>query len=68
MNILLSVDTVQPRILQTIINHEGHEEHEGSIYVPDFIMLFFVPFVFFVVIFRFMRKLYKKVRLSAFKC
>ncbi len=59
MNILLSVDTVQPWILQTIINHEGHEEHEGFIYVLDFIMFFFVPFVFFVVIFKFMRRLYK---------
>ncbi len=59
MNILLSIDTVQPWILQTIINHEGHEDHEGYIYVLNFIMLFFVPFVFFVVIFRFMRRLYK---------
>ncbi len=52
MNILLSIDTVQLWILQTLINHEGHEDHEGSIYVLDFIMLFFVPFVFFVVIFK----------------
>jgi len=61
MNILLSidtVDTVQLRILQTIINHEGHEDHEGSIYVLNFIMLFFVPFVFFVVISKFMRRLF----------
>ncbi len=58
MNILLSIDTVQPRILQTVINHEGHEEHEGYIYVLDFIMFFFVPFVIFVVISRFMRRLY----------
>ncbi len=56
MNILLSVDTVQPRILQTIINHEGHEDHEGYIYVLNFIMLFFV---FFVVISRFMCRLYR---------
>ncbi len=60
MNILLSVDTVQPWILQTIINHEGHEEHEGSIYVLNFIVFFFVPFVFFVVIFKFMRRLCKQ--------
>ncbi len=58
MNILLSIDTVQPRILQTVINHEGHEDHEGFIYVLNFIMLFFVPFVSFVVISRFMRRLY----------
>ncbi len=48
---------VQPWILQTIINHEGHEEHEGYIYVLNFIVFFFVPFVFFVVIFKFMRRL-----------
>ncbi len=57
MNILLCIDTVQPWILQTIINHEGHEDHEGYIYVLDFIMFFFVPFVLFVVIFRFIRRL-----------
>ncbi len=57
MNISLSIDTVQPWILQTIINHEGHEEHEGFIYVLDFIVFFFVSFVSFVVIFKFMRRL-----------
>ncbi len=47
MNILLCIDTVQHWILQTLINHE---EHEGYIYVLNFIVFFFVPFVFFVVI------------------
>ncbi len=61
MNILLSIDTVQLWILQTIINHEGHEEHEGSIYVLDFIVFFFVPFVSFVVISRFMCRLNKLI-------
>ncbi len=58
MNILLCIDMVQPWILQTIINHEGYEGHEGSVYVLDLIMLFFVPFVSFVVISRFMCSLY----------
>ncbi len=60
MNILLCIDTVQPWILQTLINHEGHEDHEESIYMLNFIMLFFVPFVLFVVIFKFMHRLYTK--------
>ncbi len=53
----LSIDTLQPWILQTIINHEGHEDHEVSVYVLNFIMLFFVPFVSFVVIFKFICRL-----------
>ncbi len=61
MNILLSVDTAQPWILQTIINHEGHEGHEEKHYKIKHINRSFVIFVFFVVIFRFMRRLYNEI-------